>query len=433
MTFKAYDVRGIFGEDITEEFAQQLGNALVQHYKCKEVVVGMDMRESSRSLFQGLSKGITDAGANVHNLGMCPTPVVSYAVATKDFALGIVISASHNPEQYNGFKIVKKPGYQVHTSELQEIKAVVERDTYSREEDGKVIDEDIMNEYLDHVISEASFSGLNLVIDYGNGVGAITAKPAYDKLDCDVLHLFPEPDGSFPNHEANPVVEENLSELKDRVLEKGAIGIAFDGDADRCILVDEKGKMVPVDLLTAFLSKYELRGDKVYYDLRFSHVVEEEVRRLGGEPVKMKVGNPFYKEALLEKGGAFAAEFSGHMMFPRNYCIDDGLFASIVILNALAKEGRSLSDTIESYRVHAATPEINMRVKDPEMVFSRLTETYSDGKFLDIDGITIEYPDWWFNLRKSNTEPVVRLRLEADSQELRDSKLAEVENLIKKE
>ncbi|MGM5488500.1 MAG: phosphomannomutase/phosphoglucomutase [Nanobdellota archaeon] len=434
MAFKAYDVRGIYGEDITEELAAQLGNAIMQHFGCSDVVIGRDMRESSEALMKGLCKGVMDAGGTVHSLGLCTTPLVSYAVATHAFGVGVMISASHNPGHYNGFKIVKKPGYQVHTTELLELKKLCE-DEYVRAEGGRYFDVgDILDGYCDHVRKTGDLSGVNVVVDYGNGVGALTAKPVFGAMDGTLEELYAEPDGSFPNHEANPLVEENLGALQKRVLERGAdCGIAFDGDADRCILVDENGETVPVDLLTAFLAHSELvhsEKKQVYYDLRFSRVVEEEIQRLGGEPVKMRVGNPFYKEALIDRGGALAAEFSGHMMFPANCCIDDGLFAAVKILTALKADGRRLSDIIASYRVHAATPEINMTVSDPDKIFEQVKGQFSDGAFSELDGITIEYPEWWFNLRKSNTEPVVRLRLEADTEELRDEKLATIQRII---
>jgi phosphomannomutase len=435
--FKAYDIRGVYGEDITEELAKKVGNAVAQYFQCKDIVVGIDMRDSSPKLYEALCEGITDAGANVHFLGMCTTPLVSYTVARKKFDCGIMISASHNPSKYNAFKLIKYPGYQVHADlGMKDIQDIVEKNEYA-EHDGKgeIIEEkDAFESYITHVKEFAqSIRGKKIVVDYGNGVGALTAKPVLDSLDIEVIHMYAEPDGSFPNHEANPLEEKNLEDLKKKVLEEGAdCGIAFDGDADRCIFVDEKGETVSADLAVALLVKEELKlheNKSVYFDLRFSKIVPEIVTKMGGTPVKMRVGNPFYKEALIDKGGALASELSGHMMFPENYCIDDGIFAAVKILNALILESKKMSDAISEFKVYFATEEINMKA-DPEKVFAKLKEEFSDGEFSDLDGITFEYKDWWFNLRKSNTEPLVRLRVEADTAQLRDEMKERIVGII---
>jgi phosphomannomutase len=439
--FKAYDIRGVYPEEINEDLAKKIGNAIAVYFNCKDIVVGMDMRLSSPKLFSALAEGICDSGANVHLIGMCTTPLLSFAVIRKKFDFGIMISASHNPSKYNAFKLIKYPGFQIHKDlGMKEIQDIVEKGEYAEIEGkrGEIIEnKNIIDEYIIHIKQYAlSIKNKKIVIDYGNGVGAITAKKVFDDLELEVVHMYSEPDGNFPNHEANPLEEKNLIDLKKKVIEERAnLGISFDGDADRCIIVDDKGETIPADLIVAYLSQYEISdhiNKNVYFDLRFSRVVAEEIKKNGGNPVKMKVGNPFYKEVLINEGGAFASELSGHMMFPENYSIDDGLFAAIKILDALSHETEKISEVIKEYKKYYATEEINMTIKDGNLVFKNLKNKYKNGKISELDGVSIDYEDWWFNIRKSNTEPLIRLRIEANTLEKRDQKRAEIIDLISK-
>jgi phosphomannomutase len=435
--FKAYDIRGVYPTEIDEDAAYRVGQAFVRFLSAKRVAVGRDMRESGKSLFDNLAKGITDAGADVFDLGMVPTPVVSFAVARKRYDGGIIISASHNPSQYNAFKIVRYPAEQLSSETgIKEIEALCKKNKWKEVAKGKVLKASILEEYRSHVLKFGKgIRALRVVADYGNGVGSITSRPVLDALDIEAIHMFHEPDGTFPNHPANPHDLENLKMLQERVLkEKADCGIFYDGDADRSILVDEKGQIVPADFLVGLLAEEELKHhkrEKVYYDLRFSKAVEEHIRNAGGIPVMMKVGNPFYKAALLKDGGVLAGEFSGHIMFRDNYCIDDGLFAAVKTLALMCDKSKRLSELIKPFQVYHQSEEINMTVKDGKAVMELLKKHYSKGVLLEIDGILIRFNDWWFSLRMSNTEPLVRLRIEADTAKLLTDKRREIMAHIK--
>ncbi|MBN1385832.1 phosphomannomutase/phosphoglucomutase [Candidatus Woesearchaeota archaeon] len=421
--------------ELDERLAYKIGRAFVAFLKCDSVVVGRDMRGSSPSLFKALTDGITDQGADVVDIGLVTTPMLSFSVANFNYSGGIMISASHNPAQYNAFKLIRPKGVQMHSDSIDQIRGLVEKGSFDDARKGSINQKDVLKDYLDHVKGFAEgIRDLKIVFDYGNGMGALTARPLFDSLPVEAIHMYPEMDMSFPNHPANPHEIGNFRDLQKRVvMEKADCGIFFDGDADRCQFVDEKGELVFPDMLLALLASDELKhhqGEKVYYDLRFSKAVEEDVRKDGGIPIKMRVGNPFYKEKLVNEGGILAGEFSGHVMFRDNFCIDDGLFCSVKALAILAKSGRRLSELIAPIDRYAHTEEINMVVDDADMVLSRVKSAFSDGRSSDIDGVYIEYDDWWFSLRKSNTEPLVRLRIEADNKVILEEKRSMIIGII---
>jgi phosphomannomutase len=436
--FKAYDVRGIYPDEVNEEAAERIGAAFaVWVGDATEVVVGRDARVSSPSLFNALAKGIMSQGKNVVDIGICTTPMLSFGVIKRECKGGIMISASHNPGQYNAFKLIGEKGVQMTDEKYAPIKDMAVKDDFAAgSETGMLSEKNMLEEYVSHVLVQANpaVKNLKIVVDYGNGVGAISAKPAFERLGVAVVSLYDKPDGTFPNHPADPHNIENMRELRERVVvEKADLGIFFDGDADRSIIVDETGEIVFADMLLALLAKEELKkypGEKIYYDLRFSKVVKELVEENGGVPVMMRVGNPFYKEKLIFEGGALAGELSGHIMFKDNYGIDDGLFAAIKTMNILCENTGKISELINSLKKYFATEEINMKVSDADTVMQKAAERYNDGHSIDLDGVYIEYSDWWFNLRKSNTEPLVRLRVEANTKELLEEKRAELVKLI---
>ncbi|MEM4267526.1 MAG: phosphomannomutase/phosphoglucomutase [Candidatus Woesearchaeota archaeon] len=435
--FKAYDIRGVYPREINETLAYMIGRAFVIFLSCKKVVVGRDARLSSPSLFEALTRGITDQGADVMDIGVCTTPLVSFAVASKELDAGIMISASHNPSQYNAFKIIGKRAVQLHKDTgIENIRQIVEKGVFPDAKKGRIIHFKILEDYISHIMSfVVGIKGIKIVVDYGNGVGSITAKPVFAKLPIKVIGMFEEPDGTFPNHPANPHDVENIAPLQKKVLEEKAdVGLFFDGDGDRCLFVDEHGKIVFPDLLLALLAQAELAKhthEKVYFDLRFSRVVKDVIERSGGIPVMMRVGNPYYKEKLVYEGGVCGGEFSGHMFFRDNYCIDDGLFAAIKLLSLLSSKGRPLSELINPLKVYFSSEEISLHVKDTDSVIEKVRREFSDGENIELDGLLIQYSDWWFSLRKSNTEPLVRLRLEANTAEKLERMRSKLFSIIK--
>ncbi|MBD3313734.1 phosphomannomutase/phosphoglucomutase [Candidatus Woesearchaeota archaeon] len=435
--FKAYDIRGLYPQQINEELAYKVGRALVSFLGCSNVAVCIDMRNSSESLKENLIRGITDQGADVIDIGMLPTPLLSFSVSHYGYDAGVVVSASHNPGQYNAFKLIRNPVLQIGKgSGMEEIKELVLKDNFKRPDSSvsrdapdskaKVSTKNPMPDYINHVMEFAQkIKGLKVVCDYGNGMGAVSAKPLLDKLDIDAVHMYPEPDGSFPNHPANPHDVKNMDDLRKKVIEEKAdLGIFFDGDADRSLIIDDNGEILFPDLYIALLAEPELSrspGEKIYFDLRFSRIVPDIIKKNGGMPQIMKVGNPFYKEVLVNEGGILAGEFSGHIMFKDNYNIDDGLFAAVKLMSFLSGSGKKLSELVEPLKVYCNTPEINIEIGSAEKgddilkaVEDAFRQEDKQREILHIDGVSVQGEDWWFNLRKSNTEPLVRLRAEAD-------------------
>jgi phosphomannomutase len=287
---------------------------------------------------------------------------------------------------------------------------------------------------MEHILSFDKGKDLKVVVDYGNGVGSVTGKPVFEKIDLEIVNLFDQVDGEFPNHLPNPTPE-NMKALIKRVNKENAdLGVFFDGDGDRAFFVDDKGEMVYPDILTALLVKEELSNGKeklVYFDLRFSKVTAEKISEAGGIPEMMQVGNPFYKEKLIQEGGLMGAELSGHVMHTDNFSIDDGLFIAIKLINFLSSKEKKLSELVKPLKKYHQSEEINMVVEDKNKALEKAREVFEEGVSYDLDGVYIEFKDWWFNLRKSNTEDLVRLRVEANTEELLKEKTKKITNLIK--
>lgn len=438
--FKAYDIRGIYPEEIDEQAAYLVGRAFVQFLNAKNVVVGRDMRVSSDPLHKKLIEGITCEGADVIDLGLCTTPMLSFAVANYDYDGGIMISASHNPGNYNAFKLIGPKALQIDAgSGIEEINKKVSKGfNECRQQQGAVTEKDILADYLAHILkADFEIENLKIVVDYGNGVGSISAKPALARFGIEIESLFEEPDGEFPNHPANPHDLENFNDLKKAVIQnKADIGVFFDGDADRAIFVDDLGRVVPTDLLFTLLSEKELekdenKGQNFYFDLRFSKAVPDQIKKYGGNPVMMRVGNPVYKRALKEQGGVLAAEYSGHIMFAENYGIDDGLFAALKTLDMLKESQQKFSKLIDGVRLFETSDELSLEAKNPDAVSERLKAEFSDAKSVELDGTYLDFREGFISVRQSQTEPqLFRIRAEAKNKEELKKRLDKVIEIV---
>lgn len=437
--FKAYDIRGHYPLQINEDLAYLVGRAFVRFLSAKKIVVGMDMRSSSPALKSRVIEGLSCEGADVFDIGLCTTPMVSFAVKFYGYDGGVMISASHSPGDENGFKLIDASGVQIGEGfGLEDIKEIVKRGFGPCSAKSAVVEKNILNEYIKRILSSADFGGLKVVVDYSSGVGSVSGKPLFARLSSiDVVELNDVPDGSFPSHPANPHDIKNFEELQKKVIESESdIGIFFDGDADRVQAVDEKGQIVPMDLLFCLLAEEELKldankGKEFYYDLRFSKAVPEMIKKLKGVPVMMRVGNPFYKKALA-KSGVLAAEFSGHVMYKENENIDDGLFCSMKILKMLSQIKVPLSEAIATINKYHTSHEVSLEAKNPKTVFDRIRALFPSAKEVDIDGLYLDLVDGFISVRQSQTEPkYFRVRVEAIKKITTEKRLGLVINIIK--
>ena len=440
--FKQYDFRGVFGKDFTTDDIYRFGFFLPSLLKADKVLVGRDMRLSTPAMFENLTRGITDAGADVCDMGMTTTPMVYYFTAKHHFKASVMITASHNPKEYNGLKVSRENalpvGLDTGLGELQQM--MKERDVIPAATKGKILDYPVKEEYLEFQHQyHYDCSNLKMVMDCSNGMASILVK---DIFGLQPIYMYEELDGSFPNHEANPLEPENVVDLQKRVLqEKADIGVVFDGDADRVMFVDEKGQFIPPDLMIAVLAHYfvgekNVQG-KVIVDIRTSKSVTEYIERMGREIYTWRVGRAFAALKLREIDGAFGGEFAGHYYFRDFFYSDSAMIAAQVILHVVSemkKKGVSVSQLIAQIATYRNTGEINFKIEDKKGAMEAMREhfcaqeTYT--KFMDFDGYRIEFKDWWFNVRPSNTEPYLRLLMEAKNQELLDEKLAEAKQIV---
>lgn len=429
--FKAYDIRGVYDKELNEDLAYKIGKAAVKLFN-SDIVVGYDMRFSSPHLVKALEKGITDSGFNVIDVGLCSTPMFYFAVAFYKHKAGIMVTASHNPKQYNGFKFCKENAMPVsYESGINEIERFVKENTFEKsEKKGKINKKEIFYDYEKHVLKFAGkIEKLKVVVDSANGMGGLAAPSILKSLGLDVVELYTELDGTFPNHEANPLKEETTKELQELVVkEKADLGIAFDGDADRVGFIDEEGKRVGFDIITALIGETFLKekGQKVLYDLRSSEIVKEYIESSGGKAVISRVGHSYIKQIMREKDIVFGGELSGHYYFKDNYFADSGLIAAVVLISLMSQKKKKLSELIKPLNKYFQSGEINSIVKDIKNKLKYIENDYSDGKKLNLDGLSVYYDDWWFNIRPSNTEPLLRLNLEAKTREKMESKRDEL-------
>jgi len=440
--FKAYDVRGIYPDELDEAGAEAIGRAYVEQFEPRRMAVGRDMRVSSPAMQEALIRGATTAGADVLDLGLVGTEMVYFAVGSLGLEGGVMVTASHNPKQYTGMKLVRRGALPVGSeSGLLDVRdRALTADGAAARRAGSVESYDVWPAYVDRVLSFVDVDAirpLKVVIDAANGMAGAMLPPVLDRLPVETVRCFFEPDGSFPNHEPNPLLPENREFIVGKTLEEGAdLGVAFDGDADRCFFVDDSGEFVPGDFVTALFAESVLAkepGAKIIYDVRASRAVPDTIEHDGGVPLVERVGHAFIKARMRKDDAAFAGEVSGHYYFRDFSQADTGVVPFLLMLELISKKGRPLSEILEPLRSrYFITGEINTPVSDVALKLQELKERYGgEGRVSHRDGISIDFDDWHFNVRPSNTEPLLRLNLEATSQELMEQKRDEVLGVIR--
>jgi len=440
--FKAYDIRGIHPTELDEDGAYRIGRAYAEVFEPRRIAVGRDMRLSAPTMAEAVIRGAADAGVDVLDIGMVGTEMVYFAVGEHGLDGGIAVTASHNPKEYTGMKIVRRGALPVGgDSGLLDIRDRAERDPGgSAAERGTIEELDVYPAFVERVLSfvdVAAIRPLRVVIDAANGMAGAMLPPILERLPVDTVRCFFEPDGSFPNHEPNPLLPENREFVMTKVREEGAdLGIAFDGDADRCFFVDDTGEFVPGDFVTALLAEVMLAkepGRPVIYDVRASWAVPDTIRRAGGEPVVNRVGHAFIKHRMREVGALFAGEVSGHYYFRDFEQADSGTVPALLMLELLSKAGRPFSQLLRRYRErYFLTGELNTPVSDVALKLQEVKERFGpEGEVTHIDGLEVTAKDWHMNVRPSNTEPLLRLNLEALDRELMERKRDEVLAVIR--
>ena len=441
--FKAYDVRGIYGEEMDEDGAYAIGRAYVEEFRSKAIAVGRDMRVHAPAMSRAAIAGATEAGAEVVDIGMAGTEMLYFAVGELGLDGGIAVTASHNPKEYTGMKIVRGGALPVGgESGLLDIRdrALALEDKLEGKSLGQVRTEDVYPGFVEKVLSfidVPAVEPLRVVIDAANGMAGAMLPPVLERLPVDAVTCYFEPDGTFPNHEPNPLLPENREFIVAKTREAGAdLGVAYDGDADRCFFVDDDGEFVPGDFVTALLAELILEKEprgKVIYDVRASWAVAEAIERAGGIPLVNRVGHAYIKHRMREEDAVFAGEVSAHYYFRDFYQADSGVIPFLLMLELISQRGRRLSQILEPYRSrYFITGEINTPVRDVGAKLRELEERFgSEGTVSHLDGVSILSDDWHFNVRPSNTEPLLRLNLEARSHDLMEDKRDEVLDTIR--
>lgn len=438
--FKAYDIRGIYPTQLDENLAYKIGRAFVVFTKAKQVLVGRDARRSSPALFKALAKGITVQGADLIDIGLCCTPMFYFA--SRNAQASVMLTASHNTKEYNGFKLCREKALPISEDDgIKEIQTLVEKNQFLKaSKKGKIITKDIRPDFIRHNLKFLKKQKkLKIVLDAGNGMGGYILPLILKEIKTvDFIPLYCKVDLSFPNHEANPLKSATLLDLQKKVQqEKANFGIATDGDADRCVFVDEQGRIISSDLTVALIAQELLVSNNsatIMYDVRCSKIVKETIEKAGGKAVMSRVGHSFIKKQMREKKVIFAGELSGHLYYQENNYTESVFISVALIMNLLSAKGVTLSSLINPLRKYFSSGEINVKVEDKDKKIKDVEEHYKEKaqKVLNIDGLSMYFSSWWFNLRKSNTEPLLRLNLEADSKELMEEKRNEVLMIIKK-
>ncbi len=432
--FKAYDIRGTYPDQIDEIIARRIGHAFAQFLAAKTLVVGRDMRTMAPSVQDAVIDGILDAGCDVIDIGLASTPATYFAIGRLPCDGGLCVTASHNPKQYIGFKLCREDARPLSADYgIPDIRKLVENGKLqAAPRRGKRDFVDIKRDFVTRIAGFArGIRPMKIAVDYANGMGAHEGPEILAAIPgLEIVPIYDRLDGTFPNHEANPLKESNLDDLRAKVREVRAdLGLAFDGDADRCAFVDEDGRTVHADLITVIIARDLLArnpGKGIIYDLRSSKVVPQEIVRMGGRPIRERVGHSFMKETMRATDCIGGGELSGHFYFAENYFTDCGVLAGIMLLNQLSKEGRSLKKSADELRRYFGTGEINFKVPDKEKLMKEIEVRYADARLDHLDGVTVTYDDWWVNVRPSNTEPYLRMCLEADSEAIMQARKAEL-------
>ncbi len=464
--FKAYDVRGVYGKSLTDDIAYKTGRAFVSFLRCKEVVVGYDMRLSSPKLAKAFMKGVNEQGADAIDIGMVSTDGLYFASGFLNKP-GVMFTASHNPKEYNGIKFCREKAVPINEDTgLQQIKSITEKKQYHENQrfsgcqkssifvhgktinkktkiknKGRIIKKNILNDYAKHVLSfvhKDKVRKLKIAADAGNGMAGKIVPLVYGKLPIKIIPLYFKLDGTFPNHPADPSKYENLRELQNVVKkEKCDFGMAFDGDADRVFFVDENGNIINSSLISALIIKNTLEKNpngNIIYNLVCSTIVPETIRKYGGKAHIERVGHSFIKDTMKRINAIFACEHSAHYYFRRNFNADSGLIASVIVTEIISKENKPLSYLLKEFEKYYKIEETNFEVKDKDKKLRQIKNYYKKmkpRKITEMDGVSIEFKDYWFNVRPSNTEPLLRLNLEAVSKEIMEEKKAELSKIIK--
>lgn len=437
--FKAYDVRGVYPEQIDEVIAHRIGAAFAAFAASPTLIVGRDMRVSSAPLAGAFSEGVTGQGVDVVDVGLISTDGLYFAAGHYSLP-GAMFTASHNPGQYNGIKFCLAGAVPVgQETGLGRIREMSEQGLEPATQAGVVATRDVLAEFADHVVSfidPSKLKPLKVVVDAANGMGGMVVPAVFEKLSVELIPLFFELDGTFPNHPADPIQVSNLVDLQQAVRDhKADLGLAFDGDADRVFLVDEQAEPVAGSLTAALVASRILSKDpgaSIVYSLICSRVVPETIIEGGGHPIRTRVGHSFIKQVMAETGAAFGGEHSGHYYFRDNFRADSGLICAMFVLEALSVEGRSMSEVLLPFRRYWNSGEVNTEVMDVSGKLKELAETYDGGQQDWTDGLTVDHADWWFNVRPSNTEPLLRLNVESRDQELGIDKTEEILKVIRR-
>jgi len=433
--FKAYDIRGVYPTEINADVAEAIGRAYIEFTGAKKVAVGRDMRPHSLPLFEGLSRGMLAQGADVIDLGLVSTPMSYFANGTLKVDGSVMITASHNPGEWNGFKLCLANAVPISgATGIMEIQKIAEAKSWRKvDQPGTLSTYDIAPEYGKFLRSFAQMDRkLKVVVDYANAMGLYEIAGITDLYD--IVPLYDTLDGTFPNHEANPLHIETLDAIRAKVREVGAdFGAAFDGDADRCGFIDDQGEVIPMDLFTALIAQDILsRGPAtILYDLRSSRAVPECIEANGGKAIRSRVGHAFIKAQMRENDAVFAGELSGHYYFKQNFTAESQGLAMIMLSNLICKKNKPVHELVQPLRKYFSSGEINSKVADVKPILDTIRARYADGNMFELDGISSEYPRWWFNVRSSNTEPLLRLIVEADTRELMEEKRDELLKIIR--
>ncbi|MGI8910712.1 MAG: phosphomannomutase/phosphoglucomutase [Rubrobacteraceae bacterium] len=443
--FKAYDIRGVYPDTLDEDLARDIGRAYVNHLGLSgsRVVVARDMRLSGETLEEAFIEGVTEAGADVLDLGLVSTDALYFAVGHLEEPGGAMITASHNPKEYNGFKLCREDAIALSLDEgIGQIRDLIlsGKTPSAAEFPGSVEEGEISEEYAEHCLGFIQTEGLRplkIVVDAGNGMAGKMLPPVFEKLPFEYVPMYFELDGDFPNHPPSPIEPENTEALRERVVAENAdFGVAFDGDADRVFVIDEKGEVVSGDLLAALVAKSVLEkepGATIVYSAVCSKALPELIRREGGIPVRTKAGHSIIKPQMRKHDAAFGGEHSGHFYFRDNYFADSGIIAMLTVAELVSNQEKPVSELLSPIDPYVRSGEINSKVEDQEAVMQKVEEFYTErGALVDhLDGLTVEFDDWWFSLRPSNTEPLLRLNVEAENRETMQQKRDELLSLIR--